>query len=230
MVAKLLRCMDINEEYIAERDELERTLREAMAPFAAQCLAVMRSFIPPDVFTISLEQLQDRGVPLALSKRIMTKKCLWYASILMRLFLLADMYSSYLYVYVFRLVRMQPEIISKLHEADLLGRFTPEGQQLDVIESFAVFAALPVAFSTDGNGKKMAWKRRMESELKKIQIPSDVSSVNRHQAYRGSDAVGLFGDIDELYAPTATSSAGAFGPRTSFSELASKKNVIPPDE
>jgi len=94
----LLLCMNFNPDYIKERQEESRLWREQMDVFSQQCLFSMRGFVPPNIFSASLSYLVGEvGISEPLAKRLLNKKCLW-------------------------LLRMDPEDIQRLHEADLLGR------------------------------------------------------------------------------------------------------------
>jgi hypothetical protein len=94
----LLLCMNYNEDYIREKEEEARQWRDRMDVFSQECLSTMRGFVPPHIFSASLASLKDiDGLSEPLAKRLLNKKCLW-------------------------LVRMDPEDILKLHEADLLNR------------------------------------------------------------------------------------------------------------
>ena len=69
-----------------------------MDVFSEECLFTMRGFVPPHIFSASLASLKDTdGLSEPLAKRLLSKTCLW-------------------------LVRMDPEDILKLHEADLINR------------------------------------------------------------------------------------------------------------
>jgi hypothetical protein len=140
----LLRCMDVNKEYIQEKKEKEREWREKISTYAEECLTEQRRFIPPDIFTASTSQLvHEKGIPAALAKRLMQKKCLW-------------------------LIRMSESYISKLHYADLLGKYSVEGNNLDIVETLAIYASVPVKFLNDGNGKKALWRKSLDDIVKKL--------------------------------------------------------------
>ena len=142
----LLSCLDVNPEYIIQQEAKREEFRRSIAPYASRCLAEMRGYIPPNIFSLSMQQLvDDPALPFspALAKRIINKKCLW-------------------------LVRMKPEDIERVHEAELNGRFNPEAQNLDIVELAAIYAALPAVFAFDGMGKKNAWRRAIEETLKRM--------------------------------------------------------------
>jgi hypothetical protein len=50
----------------------------------------------------------------------------------------------------------------------LFSRFNPDGQNLDIVELAAIYAALPEKFLNDPFGKKQRWKEKVEELLKKM--------------------------------------------------------------
>ena len=53
----LLRCLQVHPEYREEKEELRRVWLEKARPFAADCLEIMLSWIPPSVFSDSIEDM-----------------------------------------------------------------------------------------------------------------------------------------------------------------------------
>jgi hypothetical protein len=53
----LLRCMDVNKEFIEEQKEKERLWGEQISTYAQECLMEQRRFIPPDIFVSTQTQL-----------------------------------------------------------------------------------------------------------------------------------------------------------------------------
>ena len=195
-------------EYRAERQEKRRLWLEEVGPFTAECLETIRSFIPPTIFSSSLDELvQYEGMHKPLAKRIITKQCLW-------------------------LVRMTPEMIAKIHEGDLIGRYSSEGQKLDIIELGAIYAALPSKFEADAFSRKQQWLERVEGNLKALMelkkagtLPSDRS---RNAVYKNQ--LPMFGDRDSLHDLESNSASSSHHPaaaresitgRSSFSNLVS---------
>ena len=78
-----------------------------------------------------------------LAKRIFDKKCLW-------------------------LIRMKKDYINKIHESDLLGKYSFQAQNLDLVELSAIYCSLPNDFANDFSGKKKQLKISLLMELKKI--------------------------------------------------------------
>jgi hypothetical protein len=170
--------MDVNEEYIQEQKENERIWREKISSYCQECLLEQRRFIPSDIFLSSQTQLMhERGMSAVLAKRLMTKKCLW-------------------------LIRMSEYYISKLHYAELHGKYSVEGNNLDIVETLAIYASVPVKFPNDGNGKKAMWRKSLEDSVKKLIMGKEnnklTASQMRNSAYK--NYVGSFVD-DELYNP-----------------------------
>lgn len=124
----LLQCMEYNPEYRREKDEDLRLWRHEVAALAQECLLLMRGFIPAHIFSCSRAQLVADGVSEAVAKRLFAKKCLW-------------------------LLRMPSADISRLHEADLMGKYSVESQGLDLVEVAALYAAIPTKFISDATGK-----------------------------------------------------------------------------
>jgi hypothetical protein len=174
----LLRCMDVNQEYIQEQKEKDRFWREKISAYAQECLIEQRRFIPPDIFSSTQTQLvHEKGIPAILAKRLMQKKCLW-------------------------LIRMSESYISKLHYAELQGKYSIEGNNLDIVETLAISACVPVKFPNDGNGKKALWRKSLDDTVKKLMTSKENNTLSasllRNQAY--SNQVGTF-TSNELYCP-----------------------------
>jgi hypothetical protein len=191
----LFRSMNYNKEYIAEEMDILRIWKESVVHIAQECLQEQRAFIPVDIFTISRATLvEERGVSLALAKRILDKKCLW-------------------------LIRMSPLAIATLHEADIMGRYNTQGQNLDFVELVAVYAACPVKFENDGTGRKEAWRLALEDNVRNLMKQKDAKTLSkpklRNALYK--DLVGLFPG-DDLWVPE-TVTGDAFARRGSFQSL-----------
>lgn len=183
----LFRCLAFNKDYIAEQEEEHRLWQESVSALTNEYLQQERAFIPADIFSASLDNLVSRGVSTALAKRLLSKKCLW-------------------------LVRMPKDTIAKLHEADLMGRYNPQGQNLDIVELLAIYAACPKKFDLDTTGKKEAWRVALEDSVKAIMKQKDannlIGSKLRNPVYKGQ--IGQFPG-DEMYIP-------AIVPKETFGE------------
>jgi hypothetical protein len=174
----LLKCMDVNVEYIQEQKEKERLWREQISAYAQECLIEQRQFIPPDIFLCTQTQLvNDKGIPIILAKRLMQKKCLW-------------------------LIRMSESYIGKLQYAELQGKYSVAGNNLDIVETLAIYACVPVKFPNDGNGKKALWRKSLDDTVKKLMASKENNTLSasqlRNPAYKTH--IGSF-TSDELYNP-----------------------------
>jgi hypothetical protein len=155
--------MTLHPEYIKEQEEELQIWRDESVEYINECLQIMRGFIPPFIFNIT--EQEDYAMNKTLAKRIFTKKCLW-------------------------LIRMDPDDISKLHEAELLGRFNPEAQNLDIVELAAIYAPLPTSFYI-----KIRWRKRLgiEEKLKEMFIAKGECKLMkqkiRNNAYSGQEAL-----------------------------------------
>jgi hypothetical protein len=115
-----------------------------MSGFVNDCLGEMRAYIPASIFKSTVASLaQDSGYSLVLTKRLITKKCLW-------------------------LVRMNREDISKIHASDLTGKFNPIAQRLDIIELGALVGALPEKFHNDPDGRKQKLRTALEQSFRAL--------------------------------------------------------------
>ncbi|RYH04990.1 hypothetical protein EON65_45935 [archaeon] len=198
----LLMCMDLNPEYKAEKEEEARRWRAEIEPFALECLATMRGFIPPHVFSATEKSLAAQyGYSTALSKRILHKKCLW-------------------------LLRMHPDCIDRVHEAELMGRFNPEAQNLDIVELAAIYAVLPLNFHKDPFEKKAKWRQSTEDALKKMVQDKNSGKLSKEKlrcaVYAGQHPA--FYGRESLHSMEAVASVDAFLPRKSFLLIGSQRS------
>ncbi len=98
---------------------------------------------------------------------------------------------------------MSPNYISKLHEADLLNKYSYQAQNLDLIELSALYGSLPdeSLCLNDALGKKKKYKSDLLVELKKMitlhQQNKLPSNKIRNPIYK--HAVPLFEDNNDLY-------------------------------
>lgn len=174
----LLKCMEVNEEYIRETIEQERIWREKILSYSQECLKEQRKFISPDIFVSSLKQLiENKSIPAALAKRLINKKCLW-------------------------LIRMDPSYICKLHYAELNSKFSVQGNNLDIVETLAIYACVPAKFPNDTNGKKALWRNNLEVSVKRLISSKEnctlSSALLRNPAYK--NYTGSF-TSEELFDP-----------------------------
>ena len=191
----LLACLNINPEFKQRQEQASAKFLADLAPDLARNLKIMRSFVPPSIFTCSKADLMRQyinqpsgeqegegegklGYSTLLAGRLMTKKVLW-------------------------LIRMMPEDMQCIHEADLMSKYSFESQGLDFVELLAIYAVVPAKFSSDGSGKKAQWRTRLQTAVediyKRSQAGKLTSSQKRHPAYENQE--GRFGYTDELYSP-----------------------------
>jgi hypothetical protein len=154
----LLLCLEMNPDHKNNLSEENRLYRTSVLPYCYDCLLKIRTFVPPHIFKSSINSLISEGMSKGLASRLFNKKCLW-------------------------LVRMSQSDISKLHIAELRGRYNFEGQQLDIVEMAALYSCVPTQFQNDDakcskaewresleNSFKILWKKKVEGTLEKSKI------------------------------------------------------------
>ena len=139
----LLLCLEWNKEYTQEEEQKRLDRNATIAPFVSQCSATMCGYVPVNIAQHSESSLRNVGLNAMLARRIFNKKCLW-------------------------LIRMPPEIISRMHESDLLSRYSPDAQHLDLVELAAVYGALPEKFINDATGRKQEVRIRLENNINSL--------------------------------------------------------------
>ena len=143
-----------------QRRELEaRELwnAEQAAP-NARALERLRRLVPSDVATTSAADLEKRGAPPALAKRLVSKRALWLA-------------------------RIPSQLVAKTHHVVLNNTYDVSG--LDLFELRAVYAALPPDFENDALGLKARWKEQIRDKL--VAAVAQTAGHNRpHAAYGGA--------------------------------------------
>jgi hypothetical protein len=193
----LIRCMEYNDEYIAQKQEEERRWNEDIREVLTRCLEAMRPFVPVSIASMTLSELESAGLSRVLAKRIMTKRCLW-------------------------LIRMDQGDIGKMHAADLSGKYSAEAQNLDAIEMAAIYVwLLDVNFEGDAGGVKRKVRDSLKRGLKeKMGQASSFDELlkRRNAAYK--DQRGPFAsDLDAVCTQEVVSSEDAFAPRQSFRDM-----------
>ena len=203
----LVRLQEGNAEYREQVAAEQEAWRRSVDPFLCESLLRMRSYIPPDIFSTTLDALLLLGLTPELAKRVLAKKCLW-------------------------LTRMGPDDIARLHEADLNGRFNTQGEGLDLVELAAIYASLPERFVNDRLGKKVEWRDAVERTLREW-LGSEESEGcvpegrARHEMYEAFlDDTGPCGDTSSVREVDVVSSAGSAGPRNSFQEVCKRHSIL----
>ena len=150
----LLACLDVNPDYVREKEEEQKAWVARVEPYIFECLQEMRAFVPPWVSQASLDRLQSSGIAAGLAKRLLSKQCLW-------------------------LLRLQASDICKLHEADLNGRYGFAGQNLDVVEVAALYGVMPVGgFTNDPSGKKNVYLSHLRDSLRGMMAELDRGTLS----------------------------------------------------
>jgi post-segregation antitoxin (ccd killing protein) len=188
----LIRCMEYNDEYIAQKKEEERRWVEDSREVLSKSLEVMRPFVPVNIASMTLAELEVAGLSKALARRIMTKRCLW-------------------------LIRMSQSDIAKMHVADLTGKYNTEAQNLDVIEMAAIYQwLLGVNFESDAGGKKVKMRGGLKRSLREKMgslASFDEFVKKRNVVYKNQ--TGPYMDFDAVYSLEVVSSEDVFSSRAS---------------
>eukprot|EP01038_Epipyxis_sp_PR26KG_P010062 gene10062-13522_t len=169
----LLKIRENHPEYIELKAIEREEWLESVEQFIYQCQERVRTFVPVDVFSMSYDDLIGIGLTPEVAKRILQKKCLW-------------------------LVRMSTAEIARLHESDLLNRYNSAGQNLDIIETAAVFASLPDTFSNDTTGKKSEWRDVLEFHLKKMLKDHEEDRLPEHKVRAPAYGGIQFGPVRDI--------------------------------
>ncbi|KAJ8601435.1 hypothetical protein CTAYLR_005921 [Chrysophaeum taylorii] len=154
-----------------EKEEAEKAAKwvEDTRPANLSAQTEMRKLVPPDVRSVSLADLEEKGLPQGLVRRLWTKKATW-------------------------LVRFHPDDTAKLHIADLLSKYNNQG--LDIVEMRAVWASLPDEFDNDGNGKKAQWKANFRTKLMELVTKEEQKRLSKNEkrnpGYKDASAEGYF--------------------------------------
>jgi len=153
----LLLCLDANPEYKAQKAKELEEWKKSVAAFMRECLKEMRTFISAQIFRHSVASLQqESGYSIGLCKRLLSKKCLW-------------------------LTRISTEDICRMHHADLVNKFNPLSQGLDIVELAAIYAQMPEKFLVDPGGKKEAYREALMSSLKGMMSKQSEGSLSKTQ-------------------------------------------------
>lgn len=98
-----------------------------------------------------------------------------------------------------------------MHEADFMGRYNTS--LLDVVESAAVYEALPTEFANDVRGKKRAFREELELSLRKMLLEKQSGSLPagklRNSAYRDAPNKGPIRDRTTMHRMHVTRSTGS---------------------
>lgn len=206
----LVRCLHYHPGFIAEKNFASFVWHHIHAHFLQECLQTMRGFVPPllhessdrddleshhpqtqcccNYFSCgcttccassmmwlrlltSTTPTQQRPLTWQLLHRLSTRPCLW-------------------------LVRMSTKEIDSLSAKSLIGRLSPLGLSLDLVEMAAIYASLPVMFSpeNDPGHKKQRWRGQVEDVLYEMMRLYDQQRLFpqqiRHPHYRWYESKG----------------------------------------
>lgn len=198
----LYREQEENSAYQAKIQEEHDRWREDIDGYCNECLETTRTFVPLNIFTSTQESLIEAGLTQDISKRILQKQCLW-------------------------LVRMSPEEISRLHEADISNRFDTAAQMLDIIEMAAIYASLPETFRQDTTGKKIEWRQRIENTFKEMLRAIDINELPPGKVRAPVYQEVPFGPFDDLQSVRYVEPVvGNLAPRRSFTETCKSNSIL----
>jgi hypothetical protein len=156
-----------------------RIWREKVVSFTTASRITMQSYVSAGIFKHTISSLQiETGYSIGLCKRLLNKKCLW-------------------------LWRYRMLDIDKMHEADLMHKYNPLGQGLDVIELAAVYSALPSKFRIDPTGKKEKFRSSVEELLREMLKKKELGKLSKNMLHC------------PLY-DTCVNDIGFYGTRASF--------------
>eukprot|EP01038_Epipyxis_sp_PR26KG_P006360 gene6360-8760_t len=148
-------------------------------PKYEECYRKMREIIPLDIYKSTLPSLISYGLPETIANRIWNNKILW-------------------------LICMHQDDISKLHLADLRGKYTISG--LDIIEMRAIWFNLPnwkhhgvernSCNSSSIETGKAEWKNGFKAKLDDMVYKESrgklPTNLERNEAYQGYDHIHIF--------------------------------------
>ena len=202
---KLVQMRDNNEEYQELIKQERIKWRNDNSDWLEECLRLMRTFIPLDIHAIDEKSLKENyNYNVELSRRFKRKECLW-------------------------LIRMGEDDISRIHEADLYGRYSHNG--LDLVEMSALYQVLPSDFIFSKDlGKKREWAQSLELSLK-----SDLKSFWDMKLSQGKSRNKVYEKWGEIEGPIKDTSStrsistilsNAFERRKSFLKVCAEHSIL----
>eukprot|EP00752_Nemacystus_decipiens_P016421 g14678.t1 len=144
-------------DHIKEQAAEEQAWEAENEPKNNEALHLMKTFVPPNIFHAGLDGLREGGLPSALAKRIFDRKVLW-------------------------LIRAPKGMVSKTHVVELKSKFV--ANDLDVVESRALHACLPLAFENDADGAKTTWRAGFRKRLKELLDKETKGQIKPAEARR----------------------------------------------
>lgn len=121
--------------------------RQGVLPFASECRDLMRQVLPADVFSAtdvdSLLRMQNYKLSSELANRLMTKRCLW-------------------------ILCLNDLEIQSIDDSLLSGVYSTKGQNLDLVETAAVYGIIPEDFLSPltSSEVRLDWAHRIQRKLR----------------------------------------------------------------
>lgn len=121
--------------------------RQSVLPFSYECVELMRQTLPIEVFSASdaddLLRMVDYRLSTDLSTRFMTKKCLW-------------------------ILCLDNREMQDIDDSLLTGVYNTKGQNLDLVETAAVYGVIPETFFNplSSNEVRLDWADRIQRKLR----------------------------------------------------------------
>lgn len=200
----LLEAQENHPEFRALMEEERENWIESVSEFVENCLERTRSFIPVNIFDSTVEDLIALGLSPELAKRLLQRQCLW-------------------------LVRMSRDEISRMHESDLLGRFNSLQQNLDIIETAAIYASLPDEYLSDTRELKKGYKKSVEDNLRQMLMDNDNDELPdfkiRNPCYEGRQ-YGPIKDVTSVREVEVIKGDGIYTPKKSFLDLCPSNHTM----
>jgi len=209
---RLIHLQSEHPEHQARQQQELQEWTSSVEDYLAECLVMMRTFVPVNIACSSKDQLaeENAGLSVDIVRRVHEKKCLW-------------------------LCRLGVDDIDRLHDIELRDRYNPTAENLDIVELAAVYAAFPEQFSSDSSGKKtelkLAIMHLLQRLLKQREDGELPAQKLRHPVY-GSDEYGPIEDITSTYTTRVVSGmssaeySGLVAPRRSFHEVCGRHSIL----
>jgi hypothetical protein len=209
---KLIHLQNEHPEHQARQLQELQEWTNSVEDYLAECLVMMRTFVPVNIACSSKDQLveENEGLSADIVRRVHEKKCLW-------------------------LCRLRVDDIDRLHDIELRDRYNPTAENLDIVELSAVYAAFPEQFSSDTSGKKTELKLNIMHLLQRLLKQREDGELPphklRHPVY-GNDEYGPIEDITSTYTTRTVSGmssdeySGLVAPRRSFTEVCGRHSIL----
>jgi len=192
----LVACLEINPDAIAEQQRIRAEWDAANTAFLDTCFIEMFGFIPPDIGSLTIEQLMAKGYSKDLAKRLLQCKAL-------------------------RLLRLSSHDIGRIYESDLaLPTF-----DLDLRELCAIYAKIRhVVFRNDQRGTKVAYRNRLYEKivsLRKDDLAGKLAAAKKiHPAYTNN--LPLYSNRESLTEMDLVAGNDPFGRQSDFMSFSNK--------